>query len=333
MAIFSGTPLSESAILQAITPYMATGVSMNEDAHILPGGFALTSDMLVEGTHFDLAYSSFEDIGWKAASINISDLNAMLAQPLWFTVNIGLPPSATLEQVQALYAGFQQAVDTSLAGWGIEPRPLIIGGDTVRAERWIISVTALGERADVPAQWGLRSVAKPGNRVLLAGEPGLSALGLKALQEGLTECDAAMSQHRRPEVRSHDAKTLRDIYLNKGPKALTLMDTSDGLADGVIKIAKASIVVITLEEAKLPWHPELVGRGDRLDMALYGGEDFGLLACLPEDCTIPEGFIEIGVVHSLPEHNEAGAMLQREDGSILPLNSASTFQHFEGPSV
>ena len=372
-------PLTESRVLKVVRPFMAENISLNEDAYIDDLDRVMTTDMLIEGTHFDWQYSTPYDVGWKAASVNLSDLNGMLARPLQLTVGLGIPKHTLQKDLHDFYQGLSDACNAAMKPWRQEASSFIVGGDTVRAPQWSVSITAIGQRVNVPKLWGLRSSAQVGHRVILSGEPGLSATGLWALQNGLDGYEAAKTQHRRPALRSDAMKNLLELSSlldeHKQPKnddapssvdsvnsvknTLALMDTSDGLADAALKIAGASSnasaaagsgfgahsISIVLNERQLPCHPDVhdvKSANNPRDMMLYGGEDFGLLACIPSEYPVPEGFVEIGTVverkaDSFGSSDFSGlAYLQvtnesesgEESVKYIPLSAEKTFQHF-----
>ena len=158
-----------------------------------------TADSLVEGVHFDLATTSWIDLGWKALAENLSDIAAMGCRPRYALIGLGLPAETELDQVEALYAGLRECG----AAFGCR----VVGGDTARCPQVVIHVSVLGE--STPA-WGddqpilTRSTARPGDLVAVTGPLGASAAGLRLLQEQATielEDEVLVLSHRRPQPR------------------------------------------------------------------------------------------------------------------------------------
>jgi thiamine-monophosphate kinase len=270
-----------------------------------------TTDLLIEGHHFDRAWFTPEAIGWKAAAVNLSDLAATGARPQLLLVSVGLPQGTPLKAVEACYQGLQAAASR----YGAR----IVGGDTVSAPCWVINVTAVGKVDGFP---GLRTGAMAGDTLWMTQPHGLSAVGLKALQTGHGDAyPASVQAHRHPEPQVEAG-----LRLAAQSPRYALMDTSDGLADAALKIVEASQVRIILEAEQLPVHPEVAQAaqswgGSPLDWMLYGGEDFDLLASARE-CV--SGFFPVGQV----EAGEPGAFVRLSNGELRPLSAANTYQHF-----
>lgn len=251
------------------------------------GRVALTTDMLVEGTHFRLDWSSAEDVGHKAAAANLADIAAMGAVPTAIVVAFGAPGTLHLSWVLGCSAALRD--EAALAG------AAVVGGDVVAAERVIVSVTAIGDlRGRSPI---LRSGARPGDVLAIAGRIGCSAAGLALLQAGLGAAEA-VACHRRPQppYAAGPAAALAG--------ATAMIDVSDGLVADARHLAQASGVVVAVETARLAPEPavrqaaELLG-DDPWAWILHGGEDHALLATFPEDVRLPEPFVPIGRIHAI----------------------------------
>lgn len=278
-----------------------------------------TTDLLIEGRHFDLSYFSPEDLGWKAAAVNISDIAAMGGRPQYLLVSVGLPNTVPLDWIESLYKGLQAACQ--------EYGCAIIGGDTVGSDHIVLNVTAIGE-CPTGYQAGFRNQARPGDVIVATGYHGLSTIGLQALQENLNGYHAAKAAHRRPKPRVEEALILSERYTR-----YALMDSSDGLADALLKIAQASGVHLVLEAAKLPIHPDVESfarnrNQDPLELALYGGEDFQLVACLPEVPPDLMAYVKVIGRVEVAENGQPSASVRYTDGRMEPLTLDKTYQHF-----
>jgi thiamine-monophosphate kinase len=216
-------------------------------------------------------------VGWRSAAANLSDLAAMGATPVGITVGLGLPKDTSVPWLEAFYHGLRDCLDP----W----QTPILGGDVVRSPITSISITALGQVS--PQRVIRRSTAQVGDCIVATGLHGASRAGLELLLhpergESLSDSDRAyfIRAHQRPQPRL-------DIlpYLFNAPEPLRIagMDSSDGLADAILQICRASQVGANLEQENLPISELLlawVGEEKALDWTLYGGEDFELVLCL-----------------------------------------------------
>ena len=150
-----------------------------------------TVDVLAEGIHFRLDWTSFRDLGYKAAAVNLSDLAAMGAEAEGLLVGLGAPADAEVEQVVELYEGLNEA--------GVP----VVGGDTTRAPSWFLSVTAFGTSERVPGRAG----ARPGDVLVVTGPLGGSAAGRHVLEHGLEGFDELVEAHRRPPLRLEEGQS------------------------------------------------------------------------------------------------------------------------------
>lgn len=282
---------------------------IGDDCAVLPDGTLLTADMLVEGNHFLRSKISLCDLGWKALAVNISDIAAMGGLPGFATVSLGLPEDFRRDEIQSLYSGIVQCAR--------EFSTRIAGGDLTRSDRLVISISLNGKCAKTGPI--MRSNAKPGEAVMTTGDFGASAAGLWLLLNSLDQLhinrpqndsddalhpEAAyahcLQKHLRPRPRLHEAAEL--ARLTGG--AAALMDASDGLADALLQIARLSNVGICVEEALVPIHDQTVSIASLhcqspLDMALYGGEDYELVATCATALVpslVKAGFQRIGTV-------------------------------------
>lgn len=241
----------------------------------------LTTDVLVEGVHFDRRWSSLADIGYKALAVNLSDLAAMGAAPSYALLSLVLPGGTSLADVDALLDGFLElaAVEkVTLAGGNLSrsPGPLMV------------DVTAVGYVR--PRRILARRGGKPGHALYLTGSIGAAAAGLGLLRSGggtdptapvSAEAAGLIRRHRRPEPRTRVGR-----LLGRNRAASACMDLSDGLADAVQQLAEAGGTGAVIDASALPidaaarsWF-ESQGL-DPVQAALAGGDDFELLFAVP----------------------------------------------------
>lgn len=269
--------MSEDELIEAISRSVASGegvlVGIGDDTAILEmgsGDLVLTTDMLVEGVHFDPAAISTTDLGYKSIVVNVSDVAAVAGSPRYATVGLALPSGTPSGWVIDLYRGMVDACGE----YGLS----IVGGDLSRSERVVISVTIAGE---VPSGRALtRAGASPGEVVAVTGCLGAAAGGLKVdPKDVLTEWGRALSEAQaRPVARVGEAQILA------GSGASAMMDLSDGLSTDLQRLCAASGVGATLDLASLPVCDGLEHLDvDPLDLALNGGEDYELLVAISSD--------------------------------------------------
>lgn len=247
------------------------GLSRGQDAEgaVLADGVVVTQDTLVEEVHFRRGWISWQDLGYKAAAVNLSDLAAMGAEPEALLVALALPPGSDAEAVAELYEGLN------------EPGVPVLGGDTTRAERLALTVTAVGRSERVPG----RSGARPGDVLVVTGPLGGAAAGLHALREGLAGFDDLVARWRRPPLRLNEGRRLARV-------AHALVDLSDGIAGDAARIAERSGCRIALEPERIPRAARVEEVGDLPFWAL--GEDYELLAALAPENVGALGFPAVG---------------------------------------
>jgi thiamine-monophosphate kinase len=239
----------------------------------------LTADMLVEGVHFERHINSAHDLGYKALAVNVSDVAAMGGSPRFVLVSLGLPKDVDAGWVVELYGGLRDGAS--------EYAVSVVGGDTSKADRVVVSVALTGEVARGRAV--TRSGARPGDRVVVTGALGAAAGGLRLAQAPPEEVGAAVvsewgrslvSAHVRPVARVGEGQTLAQAG------ATAMIDVSDGLALDLGRVCRESGVGAAVMIARVPVALGLrelakVMPVEPLELALGGGEDYELLATLP----------------------------------------------------
>ncbi|WP_334147655.1 thiamine-phosphate kinase [Microbacterium sp.] len=286
--------LSEGAILHAIlsrtAPATHTLIGPGDDAAVIaaPSGTVVaTTDTLVHGPDFRLAWTNGYDLGWKAAAVNLADVAAMGATPTALLVALAIPRDLRLSFVERLADGFRDACDA------LAPGCAVVGGDLTTSDVLTVAVTALGDLGGRRAV--TRAGARPGDVVAVAGELGHAARGLGILFGRFTEHGVPVavdaSKLAPGERGAVDAQLRPSPPIGLGPVASTagataMMDVSDGLALDARRMAAASRITIALDSASLGADPA---------GALAGGEDHALLATFPEGI-LPPGFRVIGEV-------------------------------------
>ncbi len=276
--------LGEQKLLKLIQPYCVPN-SIGDDGAILqiPSDreLVVTTDVLVDGVHFSDRTTSAVDVGWRSIAANLSDLAAMGANPLGITVGLSLPPELPVVWLEQLYAGMQACLTSYGTG--------IIGGDLTRSSVITVAITALGSvRSDRVIR---RSTAQVGDAIVITGYHGNSHAGLQllldpALGAHLTDRDRQIliTAHQRPQPRLDLLPLLHELATSQNAGlAVAGMDSSDGLADAIIQICRASGVGARLDRSAIPLSPSLRQMLPEMALksALSGGEDFELVLCMP----------------------------------------------------
>ena len=315
--------LTEEALLEAIRRVLSgvgpeVRVGVGDDAAVLApssGELVITTDTLVEDVHFVRGPAGARDLGYKAIVVNVSDIAAMGASPRAGVCALTLPPDVEAAWVMELFGGMREACD-EYALW-------LVGGDLSRGRDASIAVTVTGEVA--PGRAVLRSGARVGDRVIVTGELGGSAAGLR-----LTNLRTMPSAVQLALVRRHLRPTARvgegSVLARHGVTAM--MDISDGLALDLSRLARASGVGASVSIDDVP-----VAEGATLDDALGGGEDYELLATIPDEGAVEAARIELKEGFGLAL-TEIGRIVEEKgltevlgDGTERPLEPAG-WDHF-----
>ncbi len=269
--------IGEQGLLKIVQSFCPPSI-IGDDAALValtPGcSLVVTTDVLVDNTHFSDRTTSPEDVGWRAACANLSDLAAMGAEPLGITVGLSLPSDLSVEWVERLYRGMSACLkpyDTP-----------IVGGDIVSSPVITVSITALGQV--LPQRAIKRNAARPGDVIISTGYHGLSRAGLELLLHSETGKDLKQ-EVRDMFIRAHQRPTPRlDLlpYLRRLPEPIGGMDSSDGLADAILQICRGSRTGAVINRINI--HEELIRYASpitAMEWALYGGEDFQLILTMP----------------------------------------------------
>ncbi len=325
--------LGEPGLLRRLQQYCPANV-IGDDAAVLavqPGQLlVVTTDMLVDGVHFSDRTTSAMDVGWRAAAANLSDLAAMGATPLGLTISLGLPGSLLVCWLEDLYRGLAECLR--------EYGTAIVGGDVCRSPVVTLGITAFGQVQ--PQQQILRSNAQPGDTIVVTGPHGASRAGLECLLQSTWGTDLPQEDrtrlcqaHQRPRPRLDIPPLLWaiDPHLR-----VAGMDSSDGLADAVLQICQASGVGAILERDRIPIPASLrrtqsITDDQALQWALYGGEDFELVLCLPP--TVATALLQ----QLEPQGSIVGQIVEGSNAQLIDrygivpsqlLTMTQGFQHF-----
>jgi len=232
----------------------------------------LTIDTLVDKIHFDLSYTSFENLGHKALAANLSDIAAMGGRPVLAVVSITIPRDIRLKDIEKMYAGMRKLAKN----YGMA----VCGGDTVTGRELSLTIAVYGEGRK--NNIGLRSGAKAGDAILVTGSLGASQAGMEILNSKFKIQNSELTKkHLRPEPRVKEAQLLASKFKLHG-----MIDISDGLASELHHLARESRVGILIDQGALPVADEAITaanslKKDPLEYCLYSGEEYELLFTLP----------------------------------------------------
>ncbi|HYW19444.1 MAG TPA: thiamine-phosphate kinase [Nodularia sp. (in: cyanobacteria)] len=279
--------IGEQGVLKKLQRFCPPGMIGDDAAVLLTApdqSLVVTTDVLVDGVHFSDVTTSPEDAGWRAVAANLSDLAAMGADPLGITVGLGLPGEVMVSWVERLYEGMTECLQKYNA--------VIVGGDIVRSPVTTLAITAFGQVH--PHRIIRRSAAQVGDAIAVTGVHGASHAGLQLLlhpelKQNLTHAEqrTLITAHQRPLPRLDVLPILWEILPSYPPSLyppIAGMDSSDGLADAILQICHTSGVGAVLEASQIPLPAAFkhsLTPEQALEYALYGGEDFELVLCLP----------------------------------------------------
>jgi len=277
--------VGETAALARIFPRLphadAALVGPGDDSAVIAapdGRFVVTTDMMIHGPDFRLAWSTPHDLGWKAAASNLADVAAMGARPTALVVALAVPAESPVTLLEGIADGFRDACAALAPGCGV------VGGDLSVSDTLTLAITAFGDlegRAPV-----LRSGARAGDTVAVSGVLGHAAAGLRMLFEhGVMDATELRSGEPLINAQLAPRPPIGDGVLAALAGATSMLDLSDGLALDARRVAAASSVALDLDSAA-------VGSREALD----GGEDHSLLATFPAEAVLPGGFRAIGRV-------------------------------------
>ncbi|MBA4197909.1 MAG: thiamine-phosphate kinase [Chitinophaga sp.] len=301
----------------------STVVSIGDDAAVIDHfgkQTAITTDLLIEGIHFDLMYTPLKHLGYKSVVVNVSDVYAMNATPTQITVSIGISNRFSVEALDEFYEGVYAACEK----YGVD----LIGGDTSSSNKgFIISITAIGEVAT--DQFIKRNTARKGDLICVSGDLGGAYLGLTLMerekriylenpqiQPDLEGEDYIVGRLLKPEAR----KDIIDFFAKNNITPTAMMDISDGLSSEVLHICKQSNVGCIVYEEKIPVHDKARQAAFKFGLdptvcALNGGEDYELIFTLKQEdydkITLNEEISVIGYTTDIEE----GCKLQTKGGN------------------
>lgn len=300
-----------------------TILSVGDDAAVIDQfgrQSVITTDLLVEGIHFDFMYTPLKHLGYKAVVVNLSDLYAMMATPTQITVSLAISNKISVEALEEFYEGVYAACEK----YNVD----LIGGDTTSSKSgFVISITAIGEVA--PDKYVTRSGARKGDLICVTGDLGAAYLGLQLLerekkiflenpgvQPDLQQQAYLIGRILKPEPQAEVVEWLNE----KGIIPTSMIDVSDGLSSELLHICKNSEVGCVVYEEKIPVHDDARNIAMQFGVsvttcALSGGEDYELLFTVrQEDYETISRNVNISVIGYVTDKEE-GANLMTKGGN------------------
>ena len=322
--------LGEFGLIEKLTKdikinHSSTVKGVGDDAAVLNhsgNDIVVTTDLLVEGVHFDLVYTPIKHLGYKAVIVNLSDVYAMNAMPKQITVSLAVSGKFSLDAIEMLYEG----INLACKHYNID----LVGGDTTSSVTGLaISITAIGEVKKGEAVY--RNTAKEGDYICVSGDLGASYAGLQVLkrekevymvnpnsQPDMSKYDYVLERQLKPEARKDVIEALRNSNIT--PTAM--IDISDGLSSEILHICKESGCGAKIEEAKIPIDAQTSYVAEELDIdptlfAMNGGEDYELLFTVSKD--------DLEKIASIPTITVIGEIKNNDDGiKLYARTSGST---------
>ncbi len=316
----------------------STHTGIGDDAAVIDHGAyyqVLTTDLLLEGIHFDLVYTPMKHLGYKAVVVNLSDVYAMNAAPRQITVSLAISGKFSVEALEDFYAGVKLACER----FNVD----LVGGDTSASVTGLmITVTALGTA--LKEELALRSGAKPNQLVCVSGDLGAAYMGLKILerekklheedpefQPELVGYDYVLERFLKPEPRVDVLLSLKEAGVKPG----SMIDISDGLSSELLHICKASGCGCQVYDERIPVVEETKEAAAEFHMeplvaALHGGEDYELLFTVPlSDYDKISAIREVSVIGNITDQ-PGRTLLVGNDGNAIQLQ-AQGWNAYPGP--
>lgn len=304
--------------------------SVGDDAAVLSypdSSVLVTTDLLLEGVHFDFTYVPLKHLGYKAIAVNLSDIYAMNGTPRQVTVSLGISQRFTVEHIEELYAGMRLACEV----YGVD----IVGGDTTASKQGlVISITCIGDAKEDEIVY--RDGAKDTDLICVSGNLGAAYMGLQLLEREKVASNGRrdfvpdfkgkeylIERQLKPEPRRDIIEALRKA----GVKPTSMMDISDGLSSELIHICKGSHAGCRIYEERIPIDYQTAVMAEELNMnlvtaALNGGEDYELLFTVPlSDFEKVSKIEDVHIIGRITREELGCAMVTRDGESEIELKA------------
>lgn len=300
--------MKELEYLNIINKTLTDSSLIGDDcAYLEEFDLCITQDTLVEGVHFLLNTTDAFTLAQKSVNVNLSDLAAAGAKPLYITLSLSLPKNIDQNFVENFYKGVESAVSK----YGIK----VAGGDLTGADRVYISICAIGKKYN--SVQVSRTNAKAGDIIALTGTHGSSAGGLKLLSQGKKEPEILIKKHLLPSAQVEKSKIIMQTAFDCNVKNIAMMDSSDGLGDALYKLSTGCGYLFDIDFDSIPVDEELkiAFPGEWKDLLMWGGEDFELVFCIDKSAfekLDKTKFYKIGTVSDKPITKDIANVLNQE---------------------
>ena len=304
--------MKEEVFIESIKNIIGNKYIGDDCAYLKDLGLIVSQDNLVEDVHFSLDYMSPYQLGYKSAMVNLSDIAASGGVCKYMTVGLSLPKNISVEFVEQFYNGLTDALDE------VE----VIGGDITGSDKIVVSVTAIG--VDKNRKISSRAHTNAGQVIVTSGFHGSSAGGLELLKEGKTEPKELILAHIEPKAQTGFAQRIAENI----KEDYAMMDSSDGLADALYKIAVSSGKTLTVDFSKVLVSESLkeIFPTSYEDMVLFGGEDYQIVATVPNELAEKYNLHIIGKV--VEKENAPVRILNYKSSEKSIMNLNSCYNHF-----
>ncbi|MFI3300642.1 MAG: thiamine-phosphate kinase [Candidatus Gastranaerophilales bacterium] len=309
--------MKEKEFINLIKNMLNSNYIGDDCAYLKELGIVITQDSLVEDVHFSTNFTTPYELGYKSVMVNLSDIYASGAEAKYLTISLSLPSHIETNFIKEFYTGAKEACQNEVE---------IVGGDLTSGDKIFISITAIG--TDKNRMISSRADAKIGDKIIVSGEHGSSAGGLKLLQQNNRNNLKLLKAHLMPSAKKEFSKQISTQI--KRNYAMT--DSSDGLIDAISQIAQQSQKTMSLDFEKIPYNHDIKIFENYKDLIFYGGEDYELVA------TVPENFLK-----HLQDYTVIGEVQEKKDNVLVKINNDDKteflkqkdiddklYQHFKG---
>jgi thiamine-monophosphate kinase len=260
--------MKEKEFISIIKKILNSNYIGDDCAYLKDLGIVVTQDSLVEDIHFSFKYTTPFQLGYKSIMVNLSDVVSSGAEPKYLTISISLPKKYDKNFISEFYKGAKSACPNNVE---------IVGGDITSSDKVFISICAIGKTQN--RKISSRKNAKIGYKIIISGFHGSSGAGLKLLSEKKSKPENLINAHLMPKAQFEFGKNIsQNIKVD-----YAMMDTSDGLMDALSTIANESKVLLNIDLKKIPHDKELEKFENYEDLILFGGEDYGIVAAVPNN--------------------------------------------------
>lgn len=300
--------MKELEYLNIINKTLGDASLLGDDcAYLKEFDLCITQDSLIEGVHFLLETTDAYTLAQKAVNVNLSDLAAAGAKPLYITISLSFPQSIDNSFIENFYKG----IETSVSKYGVK----VAGGDLTGADKFFISICAIGKKYNnVNVS---RRNAKAGDIIVLTGPHGSSAGGLKLLLQGKKEPKTLINKHLLPSARVEESELIMQCAFECKLKNIAMTDSSDGLGDALYKLSTGCGYLFDIDFESIPADEELKQTfpDEWKELLMWGGEDFELVFCIDKfafEKLDKTKFFKIGTVSNKPITREIAQKIEQE---------------------